>query len=35
MKKDASKLMTEEKFWTIIEESDRGRKLKRVPDLTF
>lgn len=28
MKKDASKLMTEEKFWTIIEESDRGRKLK-------
>ena len=28
MKKDASKLMTEEKFWTIIGESDRGRKLK-------
>lgn len=28
MKKDASKLMTEEKFWTIIGNSNRGRKLK-------
>ena len=28
MKKDASKLMSEEKFWTIIENSNRGRKLK-------
>jgi len=28
MKKDASKLMTEEQFWTIIENSNRGRNLK-------
>lgn len=28
MKKDASKLMTEEEFWTIIENSNRGRNLK-------
>lgn len=28
MKKDASKLMTGEKFWTIIENSNRGRNLK-------
>lgn len=27
MKKDASQLMTENKFWTIIENSNRGRKL--------
>lgn len=25
MKKEASKLMTEEKFWAIIESSHRGR----------
>ena len=28
MTKEASKLMTEEKFWTIIENSNRGRNLK-------
>lgn len=28
MKKEASKLMTEEKFWTVIESSHRGRDLK-------
>lgn len=28
MKKDASKLITEENFWTIIENSNQGRNLK-------
>ena len=28
MKKDAAQLMIEEKFWTIIENSNRGRNLK-------
>ncbi len=27
MEKDASKLMTEDRFWSIIAESDRGRNL--------
>ena len=27
MKKDASKLMTEDRFWSLIEESDHGRNL--------
>lgn len=27
MKKDASKLMTEEKFWEIIENSEHGNDL--------
>lgn len=28
MKKEASKLMTEEKFWAIIKDSNRGRELE-------
>lgn len=30
MKKEASKLMTEEKFWNIIEESHRGKFLEKI-----
>ena len=30
MKKDASKLMTEERFWNLIARSDNGNTLKQT-----